>query len=183
MTLRPAVFIDRDGTIIVEKVYLSDPEGVELTRDAVEAMRSLSDAGFALVVVTNQAGIARGLYELEDYHAVAARLSEVLAEGGVHIDGTYYCPHHPEWTGPCACRKPGTGMYLEAAEALGLDLSASFYVGDKLTDVQPGLTLGGRGVLVRSGYGAELESEAPDGVWVVDDLAAAAQAIVEARTR
>ena len=183
MTLRPAVFIDRDGTIIVEKVYLSDPEGVELTPGAVDALRALSDAGFALVVVTNQAGIARGLYTVEDYHAVAARLAEVLAEGAVSIDGTYYCPHHPEWSGPCPCRKPGTGMYLEAAEDLGIDLTASFYVGDKLTDVQPRLTLGGQGVLVRSGYGAELESEAPDGVWVVDDLAAAAEAIVEARTR
>jgi D-glycero-D-manno-heptose 1,7-bisphosphate phosphatase len=183
VTLRPAVFIDRDGTIIVEKVYLSDPEGVELTPGAVDAMRALSDAGFALVVITNQAGIARGLYTLEDYHAVAARLTQVLAEGGVRIDGTYYCPHHPEWTGPCPCRKPGTGLYLEAAEALDIDLAASFYVGDKLTDVQPGLTLGGQGVLVRTGYGAGLESEAPEGIWIVDDLAAAAQAIVEAPTR
>lgn len=177
MTLRPAVFIDRDGTIIAEKVYLSDPEGVELIPGTLEALRSLREAGFALVVVTNQAGIARGLYTLDDYHAVAARLAEVLDEAGAPFDATYFCAHHPDETGPCACRKPGTGMHLQAARELGLELSASYYVGDKRADVIPALELGGRGVLVRTGYGSEHEADVPDEVWVVDDLRAAAEKI------
>jgi D-glycero-D-manno-heptose 1,7-bisphosphate phosphatase len=173
------VFLDRDGTIIAEKVYLADPDGVVLLPGAVEALASLQEAGFALVVVTNQAGIARGLYRLEDYHAVAARLNDQLAAEGVLLDGTWFCPHHPEHTGPCECRKPGTGMHLQATERLGLDPGASFFVGDKLSDVEPGLALGGQGILVRTGYGAELAAQAPEGIWVVDDLAAAARAIVD----
>lgn len=174
---RPAVFIDRDGTIIVEKVYLSDPDGVELVGGSIEALRTLRAAGFLLVVVTNQSGIARGLYTLDDYHAVAARLDRDLADHGIVVDATHFCPHHPEKTGPCSCRKPGTGMYRRAAEALDIDLGASFYIGDKITDVQPAIELGGQGVLVRTGYGAELESEAPEGIWVVDDLREASRVI------
>ncbi len=176
--LRPAVFVDRDGTLIVERDYLADPAGVKLVQGAVEALASLRASGFALVVVTNQSGIARGLYRLEDYHAVAARLDAVLGLAGVPVDGTWYCPHHPDHTGPCACRKPGVGMYVQAAGELGLDLQASWYVGDKITDVLPALELGGRGILVRSGYGRDLESAAPAPVTVVDDLPAAAELIV-----
>ena len=179
MKLTAAVFVDRDGTIIHEREYLSDPDGLELIPGAVEALRSLREAGFRLVTVTNQSGIARGLYTLDDYHAVAERLTEALEEEGVRLDGTWYCPHHPDVTGACACRKPGTGMYLEAGAELGLDLSASYYVGDKLTDVMPGLELGGHGILVRTGYGHELEAQAPKRVRVVDDLRAAAAMIRE----
>lgn len=175
---RPAVFIDRDGTIILEKVYLSDPDGVELVPGAVEGLKTLRDAGFALVVVTNQAGIARGLYTTADYEAVAARLTDQLAEHDLRVDATYYCPHHPDVTGPCACRKPGTGMYEAAAEAHGLALAESFYVGDKRSDVEAAHALGGQGILVRTGYGREHEAEVRDDVWVVDDLAAAARRIV-----
>lgn len=178
--LRPAVFIDRDGTLVAERYYLADPEGVSLVPGAVEALRSLRQAGYALVVVTNQSGIARGLYTLADYRAVAARLDEILARSGVPVDGTWFCPHHPDVTGPCACRKPGTGMYLEAAADLGLDPQGSWYVGDKVTDVIPALELGGRGILVRTGYGFEVEAAAPPGVAVVDDLPAAAALIVAA---
>ena len=176
--LRHAVFVDRDGTLIVERDYLADPTGVRLVPGAVGALASLRAAGFVLVVVTNQSGIARGLYRLEDYHAVAERLDAVLAEAGVSVDGTYFCPHHPDYTGPCRCRKPGVGMYVKAAGDLGLDLPASWYVGDKITDVLPALGLGGRGVLVRSGYGRELEGAAPGSVAVADDLTAAAGLIL-----
>lgn len=176
---RPAAFIDRDGTIILEKVYLSDPDGVELIPGTVEALTSLRDAGFALVVVTNQAGIARGLYGVEDYEAVAARLDEILAKQGIVVDRTEYCPHHPDATGPCECRKPETGMYRRAAAALDLDLASSYYIGDKLSDAVPAGVLGGQGILVRTGYGAELEPEAPDDVWVVDDLHEASRVIRE----
>lgn len=179
MSGRRAVFLDRDGTIIQEKVYLADPEGVDLVPGAVDAMRALRDAGYALVVVTNQSGIARGLYTLDEYRSVAARLDEVLARSDVVVDRTEFCPHHPEFTGPCSCRKPGTGMYVRAADALGIDLASSYFVGDKITDVRPALELGGTGILVRTGYGGEVAAEAPPDVWVVDDLAAAARRILE----
>lgn len=175
---RPAVFVDRDGTIIAEKSYLADPENVEFIPGSAEAIRRLQEAGFAVVVVTNQSGIARGLYTETDYHAVAARVEEGLAERRAAPDGTYYCPHHPDATGPCDCRKPDTGMHRRAARELDLDLTAAFYVGDKVSDVQPALALGGQGVLVRTGYGSEHEAAVPEGTWVVDDLSAAARRIL-----
>lgn len=175
---RPAVFLDRDGTLIGERNYLADPAGVAFIPGSVEALRALRAAGYVLVVVTNQSGIARGLYTLEAYHAVAGRLDEMLAAAGVPVDATYFCPHHPDVTGPCACRKPATGMYLQAAAELGIRPRASWYVGDKITDVLPALALGGRGILVRTGYGHELEEATPPGVAVVADLAAAAAHIL-----
>lgn len=179
MRSRPAVFLDRDGTIIREREYLSDPAAVELIPGTVEAMTRLREAGFALVIVTNQSGIARGLYSADDYRAVAARLDSELATGGAPADATFFCPHHPDRTGPCECRKPGTGMHRVAAETLHLDFSRSYFVGDKIADVLPALELGGQGILVRTGYGAESEPDAPEGVWVCDDLAAAAHRILE----
>lgn len=168
--LRRAVFVDRDGTIIVEREYLADPDGVTFVPGAEEAIRRLKEAGWVVVVVTNQSGIARGLYTEEAYHAVAKRLDELLGQASAPVDATYYCPHHPDFTGPCECRKPGTGMYRTAARDLGLDLADSFYVGDRLKDVLPALELGGRGILVRTGYGREEEEGLPDGAEVVDDL-------------
>jgi D,D-heptose 1,7-bisphosphate phosphatase len=178
VTARPAVFIDRDGTILVEKEYLADPARVELIPDALDAMRSLRDAGFALVVVTNQSGIARGLYTIDQYRAVEQRLNELFAGAGLVVDATEFCPHHPDATGPCDCRKPATGMHRRAAAALGIDFAGSFFVGDKVTDVLPAAALGGQGILVRTGYGADSEAGVPPGVWVVDDLAAAARRVV-----
>jgi D,D-heptose 1,7-bisphosphate phosphatase len=178
VTARPAVFIDRDGTILVEKEYLADPARVELIPDALDAMRSLRDAGFALVVVTNQSGIARGFYTIDQYRAVEQRLNELFAGAGLVVDATEFCPHHPDATGPCDCRKPATGMHRRAAAALGIDFAGSFFVGDKVTDVLPAAALGGQGILVRTGYGADSEAGVPPGVWVVDDLAAAARRVV-----
>ena len=180
---QPAVFVDRDGTIMIEREYLADPDGVEILPGAFEALAALQEAGFALVIVTNQSGIARGYYSIEDYQAVAARLDALLEKAGVAVDMTRFCPHHPDVGGPCPCRKPGTGMYLDAAEELGLDPARSYYVGDKLTDVMPALELGGRGILVRTGYGYELEASAPEPILVVNDLAAAAELIVEETRR
>jgi len=143
----------------------------------VEALERIRAAGYALVLVTNQSGIARGLYSEDDYHAVAARVDQVLGKAGVPLDGTYYCPHHPDHSEPCDCRKPGTGMYERAARELGLDLAASWYVGDKVSDVIPATTLGGRGMLVRTGYGRQHEHQLPAGTAVVDDLAGVANFI------
>lgn len=175
--LRRAVFLDRDGTLIVEREYLADPEGVAFVPGAEEAIRRLREAGLVVVVVTNQSGIARGLYTEEAYHAVAQRLDELLARASAPVDATYYCPHHPDLTGPCDCRKPSTGMYRAAARDLGLDLACSFYVGDRLKDVLPALELGGKGILVRTGYGREEEKALPAGAEVVDDLTAAVELI------
>jgi D,D-heptose 1,7-bisphosphate phosphatase len=182
-TLRPGVFIDRDGTIIAERSYLADPAGVCLVPGTASALVDLREAGLALVTVTNQSGIALGLYTEGDYYAVAARVDAVLAEGGATVDATEHCAHHVEVTGPCACRKPGTGMHRRAAEALGIDLARSYYVGDKVTDVLPALELGGKGVLVRTGYGKEHEARIPEGTWVADDLRAAADMILRAARR
>jgi len=177
----PAVFLDRDGTLIQEADYLADPDGVALLGGVVEALRALRAEGYVLVVVTNQSGIARGLYTEDDYRAVAGRLEEVLKGAGAPVDATYHCVHHPDFTGPCDCRKPGTGMYQEAARDLQLDLARSWYVGDKVTDVLPAIRLGGRGVLVRTGYGQAQEASVPEGTAVADDLGAAAGLILGAR--
>jgi D,D-heptose 1,7-bisphosphate phosphatase len=178
--LRPAVFLDRDGTLITERHYLSDPDGVELAPGAIEALRSLRRAGYALVVVTNQSGIARGLYGEVDYHAVSTRLNEILAQAGVPLDGMYHCPHLPDVTGPCSCRKPATGMYRQASAELGLDPSRSWFVGDKVTDVLPAVELQGRGILVLTGYGKEAVASIPPHTAVAVDLAAAAQHVTTA---
>lgn len=176
---RPAAFLDRDGTIIVEKQFLSRPEDVALIPGAARAMKRLANAGFALVLVTNQSGIGRGLFGEDDYQAVQARFAELLRDAGVALDGAYYCPHHPDFTGPCDCRKPAPGLFLRAARDLGLDLARSVYVGDRLRDVLPGLALGGRAFLVRTGYGREEASAAPSGAVVVDDLAEATENVLD----
>lgn len=179
MELRPAVFVDRDGTIISERSYLADPAGVELVPGALDALADLRRSGFVLVTVTNQSGIALGLYSERDYHTVAARLAAVLGRGGVRFDRTEYCMHHPDVTGPCSCRKPGTGMHRRAAADLGIDVRSSYCIGDKITDVLPAVELGGQGILVRTGYGKEHEGSIPEGTWVADDLRAAADLILE----
>ena len=175
---RPAVFLDRDGTLIAEKEYLADPAGVEPIPGAAEALLALAGAGYRLVIVTNQSGIARGLYAEADFHAVQKRVEECFAEAGVRFDGVYYCPHHPEVTGPCECRKPGLGMYRRAARELGLDLARSIYVGDRVSDVLPARDLGGLGFLVRTGYGELHAAQAPPDVVVVDDVAEVARVVI-----
>lgn len=142
------------------------------------AMRMLTSAGYALVIVTNQSGIARGLYSESDFHAVQKRVGQMLGEEGVSVDGVYYCPHHPEYSPPCECRKPGLKMYRDAASQLGLALERSIYVGDRVKDVLPALATGGRGFLVRTGYGREEEGSVPPGILVVDDLAGVVREVV-----
>lgn len=173
-----AVFLDRDGTVIREAEYLSDPASVELLPGAADGLRALREAGYEVVVVTNQSGIARGYYDEAAYRAVEAETERRLAAAGVRVLAAYHCPHHPDFTGPCRCRKPGTELFERAAADHGLDLGASLYVGDRLRDVEPGLALGGTPILVRTGYGAEEAGRAPDGVTVVDDLRAVARRVV-----
>jgi D-glycero-D-manno-heptose 1,7-bisphosphate phosphatase len=171
---RKAAFLDRDGTIIVEKHYLADPDDVVLTDGAINGLRDLMDAGFKLVIVTNQSGIARGLYSEADFHAVQQRLEDMLVEQGIRFDGVYYCPHHPDFTGPCECRKPGPGMYREAERNLRLVLKDSVFIGDRLNDVLPAQEFGARGILVSTGYGGEEAGQAPEWVERATNLAEAA---------
>lgn len=148
--LRGAVFLDRDGTIIVDVDYIRDPARVRLLPGAAAAIRRLNEAGWPVVVVTNQSGIARGLITREEYDAVRERLAALLAEGGARTDASYMCPHHPDFTGACECRKPGTLLYRQASADLGLDPKRSWFVGDKLRDVTPARAFGGRGLLIPS---------------------------------
>lgn len=175
---RPGLFVDRDGTIIRERNYLADPAGVELLPGAVAGLAAFRDVGFGIVIVTNQSGIARGLYDEAAYRAVQAEVERRLADRGIHVLAAYHCPHHPDHTGPCRCRKPAPGLFLRAAAEHDLDPNRSVYVGDRLRDVQPGLELGGTAVLVRTGHGAGEAPGAPAGVRVARDLADAARLVL-----
>lgn len=140
------MFLDRDGTIIVDKGYLADPAGVELLPRASESLRRLQEAGFALVVVSNQSGVGRGYYPLESVYAVNARMVNMLAAAGVQLAGVYFCPHRP--VDDCDCRKPRLGMYRQACKHLTPRAAESWMIGDKLSDVEFGRNAGLRTVLL-----------------------------------
>jgi D-glycero-D-manno-heptose 1,7-bisphosphate phosphatase len=176
MSPRRFVLLDRDGTLIVEKHYLSDPEQVELIAGAAEGLRRLAARGLGLAIVTNQSGIGRGYFDAARLAEIHARVLRELRAEGVEIDGIFVCPHHPD--DRCACRKPRTGLALRAAAELGFDPARAFVVGDMASDVALGRALGATSLLVRTGHGAETlaRGEArPD--HVVDDLREAAQRI------
>lgn len=178
-----AVFLDRDGTIVEDPGFLHRPEDVKPFRGAAEGIRRLNLAGYLVVVVTNQSGIARGLYGVADYKAVEKRLAQLLAKEKARIDASYFCPHHPQAPEPCACRKPRTKLFLDAQAALGIDFSRSWWVGDRLSDVQPARPLGGRAILVATGQGNLHQGQARAmGVTVVADLLTAAAEIVRLTT-
>mgnify|MGYP001332609970 CR=1 FL=1 len=151
----PALFLDRDGTIIADPGYISDPEEVRLLPGAVAAMRRFRDAGFALVLVTNQSGIGRGYYGWADYDAVDARLDGLLAEEGLTLDAEVACGHAGKAAEACGWRKPAPGMIRAAAGVLGLDLAGSVLAGDKLSDIAAAAAAGiPRAVHVLTGHGA-----------------------------
>ena len=183
---RRAVFLDRDGTINVDHGYVCRAEEFEIIPGAPEAIRRLRDAGFQVIVVTNQAGIARGYYGETELHALHCHLDRELERSGTAIDAYYYCPHHPEQgIGPfrrdCECRKPLPGMLRQAAADRAIDLEGSYLVGDKLSDIQAGLAAGCTPILVLTGYGARVEVIPPE-VARVADLAAAADMILSKQT-
>ncbi len=182
--LVPGLLVDRDGTIMVDKEYLSDPAKVELICGAGAALRQAREAGYKIAVVSNQSGVARGYHTCEDVEKVNARLKELLEAEGVKVDGFYYCPHHgkkgrvPEFTQDCRCRKPSPGMAEQAALECGFDLRRSAVVGDSLVDIGLGRVIGARSILVRTGYGAGLVRERRaqlerHGVEIADDLQSA----------
>ena len=148
MTGRPAAFLDRDGTIIRDANYIRNPDDVEVLPGVAAALRELNERGVAVIVVTNQSGIARGMLTARDYEAVTHRLDALLAAQGAHIDAAYACPHHPDVTGPCDCRKPGLALYRKAIHDHHLDPARSAYVGDRWRDVAPALVLGGMPILL-----------------------------------
>jgi D-glycero-D-manno-heptose 1,7-bisphosphate phosphatase len=160
---RPAVFLDRDGTLLEEAGYLDRLERMVFFPYSVDAVRLLNRANLAVVVVTNQAGIARGIFK-ESFVGEAHRyIAERLAAGGAHIDAFYYCPHHPEavieeYRRSCDCRKPQPGLLKRAASDLDLALDQSFVVGDRWHDLEAGQRVGARAVLVRTGYGKTEEA-------------------------
>lgn len=178
-----ALFIDRDGTIAVEKYYVSDPDKIELIPGVAQALRRAREAGFKLVVVSNQSGVARGHFGIDAVERTNARLKELLLREGAEIDLMLYCPHHclgvvPEYSFACNCRKPATGMPERAAIELGIDLRQSYVIGDKIDDINMATVLGCSAALVRTGYGARsavrLEhSIRPNGLAVCDDLSRA----------
>ena len=170
---RRVVLIDRDGTVNVEKHYLSHPADVELLPGVAEGLRLLQASSFGLVIVTNQAAIGRGYFDLATLSDIHCRLQRLLADEGVKLDGIYFCPHHPDDN--CDCRKPKPGLARNAARDLGFDLKEAFVIGDKDVDIGLAYAAGCRSVLVRTGYGKQHERTStfkPD--FVVDDFLQAA---------
>jgi D-glycero-D-manno-heptose 1,7-bisphosphate phosphatase len=170
--LGPAVFIDRDGTIIHDADYCSDPQQVKLFPRIAEALKRLKSHGFKLIIITNQSGIGRGFFSLEQYRAVEAEISRQL--GNDLVDATYFCPHNPD--DGCNCRKPESGMILQAAQEHRVDLRRSFLIGDKESDAECGQNAGVRTIRVRTGLDRETIDSVAD--WVAEDLREAVEIIL-----
>lgn len=173
-----AVFLDRDGTILRDPGFISRPAQVELLPGALAGLRTLAGWGWRLVIVSNQSGIARGLYRTADFLATMDRLHQLLERRGVRLVAAYFCPHHPDHTGPCQCRKPGSRLYERAAADLAIDLAASWFVGNRYEDVVPARRLGGRGVLVtQCSPAGDAERATASGSELAHDLLEAARLI------
>jgi D-glycero-D-manno-heptose 1,7-bisphosphate phosphatase len=174
----PAVFLDRDGTLIREVGFVRHPREVALFPWTVDSIRALNQAGLPVVVITNQSGVARGYLSEAMLEEVHGHLSSLVAAGGARIDAYYYCPHHPEgavagYAQRCDCRKPGAALIERACADLALDASRSFMVGDKWLDVGAARAAGARGILVRTGAGASEEASPKPGLSadaIVDNL-------------
>jgi D-glycero-D-manno-heptose 1,7-bisphosphate phosphatase len=180
--MRKAVFLDRDGTINVEKDYLHQIDYFEFIDGAVEAIRLLNGAGYFVAVVTNQSGVARGYYTEEDVELLHRHIAAELGKSGARVDAWMFCPHHPDGRGsyslPCDCRKPLPGMLKEAARRYGIELGSSIMIGDKLADIGAGISAGCRTILVRTGYGADQEKLVSSSTKVYDDLLIAAKSLI-----
>ncbi|MGH7579539.1 MAG: D-glycero-alpha-D-manno-heptose-1,7-bisphosphate 7-phosphatase [Gemmatimonadales bacterium] len=179
MSERSAVFLDRDGSIIEDTGYVAAPDAVRLLPGAADAIARLNQAGVPAVVVTNQSGIARGLLDEAAYLATARRLDRLLAAAGARLDAHYHCPHHPDYTGPCECRKPGPLLYRRAAADYGLHLASSWWVGDRLRDVLPAERFNGQGVLLGETSPDDLSTHAAGRFLLARDLAAAVDLVLQ----
>lgn len=182
MSLNPAVFLDRDGTIVFDPGYLDHPSKVQLLPRAGEAIRLLNLSGLKVVVVTNQSGLARGYFTEETLSAIHRRMLDLLEREGARLDGIYYCPHHIDgvigkWKVQCGCRKPQPGLLFRAAEEMRLDLARSYVVGDKPSDIGAGRAAGCKTVLISSTEGTceprpdRVASDLYEAVsWILGDL-------------
>src|SRR5687767_8859310 len=158
--MKKAVFIDKDGTLIPDLPYNVDTSLITLQEGAVEGLKLLQSAGFLLIIISNQAGVAYGYFKEADVLSVEEKLKELLSPEGVSLDGFFYCPHHPEgkveaYSIKCSCRKPEAGMILKAAETFSIDLSRSWMIGDILNDVEAGHNAGCRSILIDNGNETE----------------------------
>ncbi|ACS79041.1 D-glycero-beta-D-manno-heptose 1,7-bisphosphate 7-phosphatase [Maridesulfovibrio salexigens] len=170
------ILLDRDGTIIVDKHYLNDPEGVELFTNTAEGLKAMQNAGYKLLVTTNQSGIGRGYYSEKDMHAVNARMAELLAEHGIEFKAVYFCPHAPDQD--CDCRKPAPGMFDQAIAEFGINPEECYVIGDKLCDVELGKARKAKSILVRTGKGLKEEPKCVGKAdYIADDLLDAAEFI------
>jgi D-glycero-D-manno-heptose 1,7-bisphosphate phosphatase len=170
------VILDRDGTINVEKHYLSDPDCMELLPHAAAGIKHMQDLGLKVIVVTNQSAIGRGYFGHDTLERIHDRLLTLLAAEGAAVDGIYTCPHHPDEE--CACRKPKPGLLEQAARDFEADLTQAFVIGDKAIDIEAGRQVGTTTLLVRTGYGADVAAQGRAGAdYVVADLAEAAAVI------
>jgi D-glycero-D-manno-heptose 1,7-bisphosphate phosphatase len=180
---RPAIFLDRDGTMIEEVNYLSRLDDVRWLPGTIEAIRLFRRAGYLVCVVTNQSGIARGMFDEAFVRRVHAAMEAEVVEAGGGIDGWYFCPHHPNGTvaafrGACDCRKPGRGMIDAACRDHAIDLTRSWVIGDRDLDLGLAAAVGARGALVRTGYGERHAAHAPAGTLIVADLMEAAAEVL-----
>lgn len=175
--MRRCIFFDRDGTLLEERNYLSDPAQVALIPGAAEAVRMARAAGYLAVVLTNQSGVGRGYFRMQDVEAVHRRMEEMLAAEGARLDGIYICPHAPEED--CACRKPRTGLVERAALELGIDLSRSWMIGDKAADIELAANAAMKSVLVMTGYG-EASASGVSATILAPDVLAAVRGILAA---
>jgi D-glycero-D-manno-heptose 1,7-bisphosphate phosphatase len=171
--LSPAIFLDRDGTIMKDADYCSDPQQVKIFPRVAEALRRLKSKGFKLIIITNQSGIGRRFFTIEQYRAVEAEVLRQLGDG--LIDATYFCPDIPGQ--PSNCRKPAPGMIVQAGREHQIDMGRSFLVGDKEIDAECGRNAGVRTIRVRTGFDRETSGSMAD--WVAEDLPAATQIILD----
>jgi len=181
---RPAVFFDRDGTLNEEVEFLSAPEQLRLIPGASEAVRTVNERGFVACVISNQSGVARGLFPESALVPIHAKLVQELGSRGAHLDRIYYCPHHPTEGIPpynvdCACRKPKPGMLRQAEGELQVDLRRSYVIGDRLADILAGRSVGARGILVLTGYGEIARQESRAQGVLPDFIAASVSEAVE----
>jgi len=171
---RPGVIVDRDGTLNLDRGYLHDPAEVKLLPGSGEALALLNAANIPVVIITNQSGIGRGIITMAEFESVNQTIWDTLQVHGAHYDGLYYCPHNPSVEPSCSCRKPQAGLLLQAAVDLRLDLSRSYVVGDKRSDIEAGKAVGSYTVLVLTGFGLlarhELESSDVHPDYIADDL-------------
>lgn len=175
-------FLDRDGTIIHDANYIRDPDDVVLLPGAAAAIARLNRAGAIVVVVTNQSGIARGWLSTDDYDSVRRRIDDLLEREDARIDATYVCPHFPETTGPCDCRKPALKLFRDAIADYGIDPGASVFIGDRWRDVAPATALGGRPIFldVASSPPADRQRVRAEGLEVAHSLGEAVDRFLDA---